>query len=122
MEIVKNRFLPWGSFVVLTIGPWIFTRREAQSETTVRHEAIHWEQQKETAVVGFLVLYAAMFLWELVRCSFDRSRGTRADGRHRPLRKRAYRSIAFEREAYRHEGERSYLRERKRWAWARRGN
>lgn len=103
MKIVKNHIIPFGTFVAITFGPWIFTRREELSDVTVNHEAIHWAQQKETLIVGFFILYGIMFLWELVRCTLDPLRANHADGRHRPLWKRAYRSVAFEREAYAHE-------------------
>ena len=105
MKIVKNHIIPFGTFVAITFGPWIFTRREELSDVTVNHEAIHWAQQKETLIVGFFILYGVMFLWELVRCTFDPLRANHADGRHRPLWKRAYRSVAFEQEAYAHEAD-----------------
>ena len=113
MKIVKNHIIPFGTFVAITFGPWIFTRREELSDVTVNHEAIHWEQQKETLIAGFFILYGIMFLWELVRCTFDPLRANHADGRHRPLWKRAYRSIAFEQEAYAHETDMEYIQKRK---------
>ena len=113
MKIVKNHIIPFGTFVAITFGPLIFTRREELSDVTVNHEAIHWEQQKETLIVGFFILYGIMFLWELVRCTFDPLRANHADGRHRPLWKRAYRSVAFEREAYAHETDMEYIQKRK---------
>lgn len=113
MKIVNNHIIPFGTFVAITFGPWIFTRREELSDVTVNHEAIHWEQQKETLIVGFFILYGIMFLWELVRCTFDPLRANHADGRHRPLWKRAYRSVAFEQEAYAHEADMEYIQNRK---------
>lgn len=118
MIIVKNKLLPWGTFVALTLGPFIFTKRDTVDERTLRHESIHWEQYKETLIVGFLLIYLLDWLWEALRCSLDHSRGTRADGRHRPLRKRIYRCLMFEREAYLHQGEEGYLSRRKHYAWA----
>lgn len=122
MIIVKNKLLPWGTFVALTIGPFIFTKRDAVDERTLRHESIHWEQYKETLIVGFLLIYLLDWLWEALRCSLDYSRGTRADGRYRPLRKRIYRCLMFEREAYLHQGEAGYLPRRKHYAWAKERN
>lgn len=117
MIIVKNHILPPGTFRAMTVGPFIFTKEKKLDERTVRHESIHWAQYKELLIVFFLLGYGLSFLWELLRCSIDKSRGTRADGRHRSLRKRAYRSIIFEREAYAHQDENDYLWRRKLWAW-----
>lgn len=119
MKIVKNSIIPFGTYVAMTIGPWIFTKREKLSDVVLRHEAIHWEQQKELAIVGFYILYVILFVWELFRCLFDSSRGTRADGKHRSLWKRAYRMNALEREAYAHENTLAYQATRRRYAWAR---
>lgn len=119
MKIIKNHIIPFGSFVAITFGPWIFTRREELSDVTVNHEAIHWEQQKELAVVFFYLLYGLMIIVEVVRCLFDSSRGSRADGRHRSLWKRAYRCIPFEREAYEMESFQGYIGARKHYAWMR---
>ena len=121
MTIIKNNIIPFGTYVAITIGPWIFTRRDPKTITpvTVNHEAIHWEQEKELAIIGFYILYVLMFLWELIRCTFNRARGARADGRHRSTWKRAYRSISFEREAYAHEIDEEYITTRKHFAWIR---
>lgn len=118
MIIVKNKLIPWGTFVALTIGPFIFTKRDTVGERTLRHESIHWEQYKETLIVGFLLIYLLDWLWEALRCSLDHSRGARADGRYRPLRKRMYRSLLFEREAYAHQDDVEYLNTRHHYAWA----
>lgn len=117
MKVIKNSIIPFGSFVAMTIGPWIFTKRASLSDVVVRHESIHWEQQKELAIVGFYVLYVLMFIWELLRCILNHSRGIRTDGRHRSTWKLAYRGIIFEREAYTHENEPEYLSIRSSWAW-----
>ena len=122
MIIIKNKLIPWGTFVALTIGPFIFTKRDTVDERTLRHESIHWEQYKETLIVGFLLIYLLDWLWEALRCSLDHSRGTRADGRYRPLRKRIYRCLMFEREAYLHQGEAGYMNRRKHYAWAKEMN
>jgi hypothetical protein len=118
MRIVLNKHIPFGSFAAMCIGPWIFVKDINKVTTTlITHEAIHWEQQKELAVIFFYLIYATMFIVELVRCLFDSSRGSRADGRHRPLWKRAYRCIQFEREAYEMESFQGYIGARKHYAW-----
>lgn len=120
MDIVVNNFIPWGTYKAITIFKWIFVKDiEKITDTDVRHEEIHWLQQLETLIIGFYILYGLMYLWELLRCSLDKSRGARADGVYRSTNKRAYRSIAFEREAYAHENDKHYAINRKPWAWAR---
>lgn len=117
MKIVKNSIIPFGTYVAMTVGPFIFTKRAKLSDSTIRHEAIHWEQQKELAIVGFFIIYVLVFLWELIRCSFDFERGSRADGIHRSLWKRAYRMNILEREAYEHEDTLAYQLTRRHYAW-----
>lgn len=118
MKIIKNKIIPFGTFVAMTIGPFIFTKRDKLSETVIRHESIHWEQEKETLIVFFYALYVLMFVWEFFRCLFDADRG-RVDGGSwkNGTWKRAYRSIAFEREAYKHEKDEDYLSKRHHYAW-----
>lgn len=120
MKIVENAFLPLGGYKAMTIGPWIFVHYGAvMKDEDVNHEAIHWEQEKELLIVGFYILYVLLFLWELVRCTFDKARGWSERSYRNGLWGRAYRSNAFEREAYAHEREPLYKYQRKRFAWAR---
>lgn len=118
MIIVRNKILPFGCYVAMTIGPFIFTKRKELSEVTIRHEGIHWAQEKETLIAGFYLLYALMFVWEFVRCLFDSQHGrTEAGSWQNSTWKRAYRSILFEREAYANEKNEDYLENRRHYAW-----
>ena len=118
MIIVHNKILPLGSYVAMTIGPFIFTKRANLSWATVQHESIHWEQEKETLIVGFYLLYVLMFVCEFVRCLFDNQHGrTEAGSWKNSTWKRAYRSILFEREAYANEKNEDYLENRRHYAW-----
>ena len=85
----------------ITLGPFVFSRGEI-SEQTKNHEAIHWEQYKETLIFGFLLLYA--FYW-LVGYLKYRDAAV------------AYFSIPFEQEAYDNDGERFYILTRRRFSW-----
>lgn len=85
----------------ITIGPFIFSRG-VMDEITKRHESIHWEQYKETLIVGFLVLYFYYWLVGLVKYK---------------SREFAYYQIPFEQEAYQHDEDWVYLLNRKRFAW-----
>lgn len=118
MKIIKNRIIPFGSYVAMVLGPLIFTKRDYISSNTIRHESIHWAQEKELAIVFFYLLYVLFFVVELLRCQFNHQRGAAADGRYRSTWERAYRMNPFEREAYVHELDPEYLNTRRHFAWA----
>lgn len=118
MKVVYNKYIPFGSFIAMTVGPFIFTKREVLTPATVQHEAIHWEQQKETLILPFFILYGMMFIYEYILCSFNRSRGF-GYNKSNSTYKRAYRNIAFEREAYRNEETQFYIKHRRHYAWIR---
>lgn len=119
MKIVYNNILPLGGYKAMTIGPWIFCKPGTTlSAQDLQHEGIHWAQQKELLIVFFYLLYGLLFAWELLRCLLQPSRGQSPLGYvRRGLWKRAYRSIAFEREAYQNEDVQFYLRHRRHYAW-----
>ena len=117
MIIIRTKILPCGTFVAMTVGPFIFVKSEEVDGRTLRHEGIHWEQYKETGIIGFLLLYVLDYVWEALRCILDHRRGTRADGRYRSLRDRIYRCVMFEREAYAHDDEEDYIKNRRHYAW-----
>ncbi len=85
----------------ITLGPFVFSRDEI-SEITRRHEAIHWEQYKETLIFGFLFLYVFYWVWGLIKYRNGEA---------------AYMAIPFEQEAYTHDDDWVYLLNRKKYAW-----
>ena len=87
----------------ITLGPFVFSRHEI-GPVTRNHEAIHWQQYKETAIVGFVLLYAIFYMIGL----FKYRSGTLA-----------YYNILFEREAYANDVDLNYLSNRKAWSWLR---
>ena len=89
------------SIGAITLGFVVFSRDE-MSETTKRHETIHFQQYLETLFVGFILLY----LYDYAKL--------RAKGLKGP---EAYRKIRAEREAYENEDDLEYLANRKRWKW-----
>lgn len=100
------RFLSFFSPIeigAITLGPFVFSRGIMSTRTRI-HEAIHWEQYKETGIILFPLLYLIFWLWNLLKYH---------DG------KRAYFEIPFEREAYKNDRDIGYLFRRKRWSWAR---
>ena len=88
----------------ITLGPLVFSREEV-SPRTRNHESIHWEQYKETLVIGFLLLYVIFYIFGLVKYRSGDA---------------AYYNIPFEREAYDNDSDFGYILDRRRfWAWAR---
>ncbi len=121
MKVIRQPFLPLFGYKAMTIGPWIFTHRNTVlSETDIRHEGIHWEQEKELLIVGFYLLWVLFFLWEFVRCLCNEQRSSDPV---RPWKngvcRRADRSIPFQKEAYRNEDGQFYIEHRRHYAWAR---
>ena len=93
----------------ITIGaialfPFVFARGEI-SKTTRTHETIHFQQQLETFIIFFYLIY----LWDYVRALL---KGVKP--------KEAYYLLRAEKEAYINEAFPDYLESRKRWNWLRR--
>ena len=88
----------------ITLFPFIIyrNRKEDVTETTQRHEMIHIQQQKETWVIGFYLLYVFYWLKNVVKY-----RNTQV----------AYYNIPFEIEAYRNMHYKDYLFSREKHAW-----
>lgn len=87
----------WG----ITLWPFVLVRGK-MDPVTLRHETIHIRQQAELLVLPFYILYLLFWLREWVRLG-DRTK--------------AYYAIPFEREAYSHHHETSYLALRRPFAW-----
>lgn len=107
MKVVFNNVLPEKGFIAMTVWPFVFIRKKYKNEdlsVTMNHEKIHAEQQKELLMLGysmFYIIYAIGHLWRLLK--------------YRDADK-AYRQSPFEREAYAHEKDMTYLDRRKHYA------
>lgn len=103
MKIIENSILPFKGYKRITMLCFIFTRDKSRvTDTDIRHESIHWEQEKELLIVGFYLWYAFEFIIRLAltwnwHC--------------------AYRSVSFEQEAYDWEHAKAYPYVRIRFAW-----
>lgn len=105
---IENSRIPvWLSYLApieigaITLG-FIVISREVMSETTKRHETIHFQQYLETGFIGFIFLYFWDYIWGYLHYK---------DG------SKAYFAIRAEREAYMFHYQENYLEERKRWLW-----
>ncbi len=76
----------------ILLFPFIFVR-DKRDKVLVNHEKIHYQQAKELWVIGFYLWY----LWEHL--------------------KHGYKGNMFEKEAYRHETDLNYLKNRKKYAF-----
>ncbi|MGB3617237.1 MAG: hypothetical protein WBA12_03905 [Catalinimonas sp.] len=88
----------------MALWPLILTRGRRPSARLLNHERIHLRQEWELGVGPFYVWYFAEY-------AYHRARGLRHDA--------AYRAISFEREAYAHEADFTYLHRRPLWAFRR---
>ena len=103
MKIVYNNIIPAKGYKAIYLFGVVFARKGTTlNEVDVNHESIHTAQMKELLYVGFYLLYMAMFIWQFVKL--------------RDCHK-AYRAVPFEKEAYAHEKEKDYLKNRKRYNW-----
>lgn len=103
MKIIYNRFLPIKGFIAINLFGVLFARKEYNplDNWTLNHEAIHTAQMKELLYVFFYLLYAIEWVINLIKTRDFSS---------------AYYRISFEQEAYIHQTDMSYLRERKAFA------
>ncbi|MCB9251323.1 MAG: hypothetical protein H6605_02585 [Flavobacteriales bacterium] len=87
----------------MAIWPFIILRNAAlkNDRMVLNHEKIHIRQQLECLVLPFYVIYLSEYM-------YHRLRGLK--------HAEAYLSISFEKEAYKNEKNRMYLKERKVWA------
>jgi hypothetical protein len=100
MIIIKNRIIPQKGFRALAFWPIIFYRLRDDETTahkpnqkTINHEKIHFAQQKELLILGFLLLYIIFhFIY-------------------------GYHKNPFEIEAYKNDSNFDYLENRKIFSW-----
>lgn len=102
-KILKIKRIPFGkNFLAITLGELILTTGKMDAYE-LNHELIHVAQQRELLYLPFFLWYALEWLVLLVKYR---------DGM------RAYRNIRFEREAYRHQYDLTYLQRRRHYHYA----
>jgi hypothetical protein len=135
--IIRNRLIPFGSFLAINLCGLIFVRKDyAFTPTDLNHERIHTRQQLELLFLPFFLLYLLEWLFRLIQIFFNPNLNPNPN--HSPLTLnpnpspprgepergfnpflRAYYRISFEREAYLHQSDSDYLRHRPFFAWLR---
>jgi hypothetical protein len=96
---------PWFSklmndYLAITLYPFGIYTQVNPSQVTIRHELIHWEQQKEMLCIFFYVWYFVEWVVKLFIYG-----------------KYSYYHISFEKEAYSNDNNKNYLTNRKCFAW-----
>ena len=104
MIIIVRPKLLRKKFNGMTLWPFVIVRHShlLKDKIFVNHERIHLRQQLELLIVFFYLWYGLEFLIRWLKMG---------------NRNLAYRNISFEREAYIHEGNFSYLKHRKFWSF-----
>lgn len=85
----------------ISLFPFVFAR-STLTETTKRHETIHFQQQLETGVLGFYIVYLLDYIRNI---------------RKGMSGKEAYFNLRAEREAYHNQAAEDYLETRERYVW-----
>ena len=100
MRIIRNNIIPFQGYRAINLFGILFARINARIDDRIlRHEAIHTAQIKDMFYVFFYIWY--LIEW-FIRLPFGN----------------AYRNISFEREAYANQDDLSYLKNRKRFDFA----
>lgn len=99
MKVFRSRWLPLRGYAAMNVFGIIIARHDVSLPLTLlNHERIHTAQMRELGFLPFYVLYMLEWLVRLV------------------LPGKAYRNISFEREAYGHDHNLDYLKQRKHFA------
>lgn len=101
MIVIKNKYIPFGSFLAINICGIVFTKDELTDEQ-LNHEYIHSKQMLEMLVIGFYLWYIIEWFIKWIRYG---SNG------------KAYENLSFEREAYTNESDFTYSFKRKPFSW-----
>lgn len=137
--IIRNRLIPFGSFLAINLCGLIFVRRgHAFTPTDLNHERIHTRQQLELLFLPFFLLYLLEWLFRLLQILLKPKPFAQPLVASKPRRTinpepltinpepltnspffRAYYRISFEREAYIHQSDPDYLLHRPLFAWFR---
>jgi len=99
--LISKYIVPKG-YIGITLFPFVFLKYRELKENVVlvNHEKIQLQQQKELLIVPFFIVYTIEFLVRLIQYKNW---------------KKAYKSISFEREAYKNEADLKFLKTRRFW-------
>lgn len=126
--IIYNNLIPLKGYTAITLWPLIFARKSGKPLKTheENHEKIHLRQQLEVLVASAAVLAVVIWIadwswWWLLTAAAVYYAGYGIDYAVRRILYRshgkAYCNIAAEQEAYLNQYDRTYLRQRRPFAW-----
>ena len=118
--IIRNRFLPFGSFLAINLCGLIFVRRgRSFTPTDLNHERIHSRQQRELLYLPFFLFYLLEYLFRLLQTFLPDKNQEASPLNHASSSRflRAYFRVSFEREAYTCQSDPDYLSRRHPFAW-----
>lgn len=94
--------LPGKTYKAMALWPFILVKekRYLEDQIIMNHEKIHLVQQKELLIFPFYIIYFCEYIFYRIY-----------NNHHH-----AYLKISFEKEAFTHENDLSYLKNRKTWA------
>lgn len=100
MKVIYSNFIPLKGFHAINLFGIVFVRKDGPKldQRILNHESIHTRQMLELLIVGFYIWY--IIEW-IVRCLQYKNSYE------------GYRNICFEREAFSHDTNFSYLENRK---------
>ena len=104
MIVIVNRFLLRKGFQGMALWPFVIVREKSllNDEVLINHERIHLRQQLEMGIVFFFLWYVVEFVLRWIRTG---------------NRRKAYRNISFEQEAFKYEKSLHYLKQRPIWSF-----
>lgn len=114
MKIIYSKILPPKGFSAINLFGFLIIRHEYKElfeknpffrNKLLNHETIHTKQMQEMLYIFFYLWYGIEWLIRWVSCGLKS--------------KKAYRSILFEKEAYKYENDLQYLQRRKSFSWLR---
>lgn len=126
MKVIYNNWFPFGSYKILNLFGFLFSKDNTLDEIDINHEAIHTEQIKELALVGLLLVLlidiifnvplwcylfgiSLFYIWYGIEYIFVRFfHKKQNDGYH---------DVSLEEEAYINEFDLNYLDNRKHFNW-----
>lgn len=100
---ILNILPKWWPYLSMQIWKWTLVKKgRILNIVQLRHEMIHYHQQKELLFIFFFIIYVLEFFIKLLlHLNWNN----------------AYHDISFEREAYENQNDGNYLSQRKKFAW-----
>jgi len=104
MIVVTSKYLVPKGYTGITLFPFVFVRNNvlAANPVLINHERIHIRQQAELLIIPFYLWYCIEYGIRYLKYKNGKT---------------AYRNISFEREAYAHEHNPDYLKQRELWGF-----